>query len=390
MAIPTRANPNPIPPLIIDDNLKDFFTNLMQSSKNNLQMTIDKLSRDVQANSSQIDNILVTQQYLTTEVHQNGGGFGQRGSVLQFGGLTRVNFPKFNGEDVKGWLYRCNHFFKIDDVADNNKVKMAAMHLYDRALVWHHNFERIYGEDVEWDVFASAIYDRFSTNHMDPMEELKNLRQEGTVEAYQDSYEELLNKVELTEQQAISFYIGGLKSEIGLVVKMFGPKPLKDVYKLARMQEATKVAMAKRYAPLFPTPKTNTIFSKPYANYVKVPNVSVTTLTSQNGNKLPANHNFKKQKTQKDFDDRRAKNMCFFCDQPNSSTHREKCIGRMYSLEVIPSEEEEVDEGTGQVEQLMSEMQDDCPYISLNALSGVTNYQTIRVQGMVGSHLFMC
>lgn len=60
--------------------------------------------------------------------------------MLQFGRMAKVDFPKFNGKDVKGWLYRCNHFFKIDQLADNCKVKMAAMHLHDRALVWHQNF----------------------------------------------------------------------------------------------------------------------------------------------------------------------------------------------------------------------------------------------------------
>lgn len=193
--------------------------------------------------------------------------------------------------------------------------------------------------------------------------------------------------MELTEQLAISFYIGGFKSEIGLVVKMFGSKSLKDMYKLARMQEATKAAMAKRYTPLLPTPKTNTAYPKPYVNYNKATSTPVVASTSQN---RPPNNNFRNQMTQKDFDDKRAKNMCFFCDQPYSSTHRDKCPGRMYLLEVIPSEEDKIDDDAGQLEQLIPEMQDGCHYISLNALSRVTNYQTMRVQGMVIHTLFIC
>lgn len=118
-------------------------------------------------------------------------------------------------------------------------------------------------------MFASAICDRFNTSHMDPLKELKSLNQEGTVEAYQDSYEVLLNKERLTEQQSISVYIGGLKSDIGLAVKMFSPRSLKDVFKLARMQEATKAAMSKRYSPILPTPKPVNTYNKPYGNYVK-------------------------------------------------------------------------------------------------------------------------
>lgn len=77
---------------------------------------------------------------------------------------------------------------------------MASMHVYDKALVWHQNFIRVYGEEKDWEVYASAICDRFSASYMDRMEEIKNLRQDGSVEVYQDSFEVLLNKVELTEQ----------------------------------------------------------------------------------------------------------------------------------------------------------------------------------------------
>lgn len=132
---------------------------------------------------------------------------------------------------------------------------------------------------------------------------------------------------------------------------------------------------------------------------------------SQSENKFPATNNFRKQMSQRDFDDRRAKNLCFFCDQAYSSTHREKCTSRMYALEVIPSEEEVLvnvayehveHSGAGQdgaghrgarhkgaghngaehsgaghcdAGYHAQMLQADCPYISLNALSGITAYQ---------------
>ena len=65
-----------------------------------------------------------------------------------------------------------------------------------------------------------------------------------------------------------------------------------------------------------------------------------------------------------------------------------KCRGQMYSLEVIASEEDEdcvlTEQGmvctVGSEEELV-------PWIPLNALTCVNNYQTMRVRGCMGKHV---
>lgn len=32
--------------------------------------------------------------------------------------LTKVEFPKFSGDDLKSWLYKCTQFFEVDAVSD--------------------------------------------------------------------------------------------------------------------------------------------------------------------------------------------------------------------------------------------------------------------------------
>ena len=51
--------------------------------------------------------------------------------------LSRVDFPKFEGDDVQGWIYRSEQFFELDAIAENKKITIAAIHLTGRALVWH-------------------------------------------------------------------------------------------------------------------------------------------------------------------------------------------------------------------------------------------------------------
>nr|DAD25399.1 TPA_asm: hypothetical protein HUJ06_026863 [Nelumbo nucifera] len=36
--------------------------------------------------------------------------------------LTKVDFPKFNGENVKDWLYKCDQFFSLDNTSPVVKV----------------------------------------------------------------------------------------------------------------------------------------------------------------------------------------------------------------------------------------------------------------------------
>nr|GEU73636.1 two-component response regulator ARR17-like [Tanacetum cinerariifolium] len=64
------------------------------------------------------------------------------GSSMHYSRMTKLEFPKFSNEDVKGWLYRCRQFFKVDNVDDSEKVKLASIHLYDKALTWHRQFEK--------------------------------------------------------------------------------------------------------------------------------------------------------------------------------------------------------------------------------------------------------
>ncbi|GJT17849.1 reverse transcriptase [Tanacetum coccineum] len=246
--------------------------------------------------------------------------------MVQYGRMLKIEFPKFNGADVKGWIFRCRQFFRIDNVPEEIMVELAAMYVYDKALAWHQQLVKRYGERYTWELYEQ--------------EALKRFRAEATNNAMKPRY---------TSAQANykpNSFGGGYKST-GLL-----PKPT-----------TTPLAL--------PAPtQTN------------------------NGTRL-TNSPFKKQLTQKELEEKRAKNQCFCCDQRYSPGY--KCNGQVYSLEVIgESEEQEEDDSEHLVE---SNEEDDnvemCNVvfdngsletlkISLNALSGVNSFQTIRVRGMMG------
>nr|GEU62439.1 hypothetical protein [Tanacetum cinerariifolium] len=181
-------------------------------------------------------------EFATGEITRltNGEGTATRGgSGFQYRRLTKFEFPKFSGDDVHGWLYRVNQFCLLDSIADNQKARLVFMRMFDKALNWHKQFVKKYGENVEWIVYEREVQKRFDSIFEDPVVELKNLKQVTTVQLYLEQFEALMNKVELSEAYAVSLFIGGLKDAISMLVRMFKTNTLTDVYCLAKIQEAT-------------------------------------------------------------------------------------------------------------------------------------------------------
>nr|GEZ29173.1 reverse transcriptase [Tanacetum cinerariifolium] len=94
-----------------------------------------------------------------------------------------------------------------------------------------------------------------------------------------------------------------------------------------------------------------------------------------------------KKLTQQELKEKRAKHLCFYCDQKYAPGH--KCSGQLYSLEVIGEglgmEEDEEMQLTedGVVSTYTTSLIDEPPLISLNALTGENSYITMRVRAYV-------
>jgi len=65
-----------------------------------------------------------------------------------FSRLSRIDFPKFEGDDVQGWVYKCEQFFELDAITEGKKVKKAATHMTGRALVWHQSFMKQFASRI--------------------------------------------------------------------------------------------------------------------------------------------------------------------------------------------------------------------------------------------------
>nr|GEV16721.1 hypothetical protein [Tanacetum cinerariifolium] len=240
-------------PRVLDDVLRNAVLEVVQEANALVNATLTTIQSNVTSLNDRIEGLLIFRTLL-------------------------VDFPKFSGEDVNGWIFMVKQFFSFDIVNEDQKlIEIAA---------------------------------RFNNVYEDPMVEIKNLNQDGEVKVYQDQFEVLLNRLELGESYAVSLFIKGLKSEISMLV-MFKPTILKDAFCLARMQEATLALTKTKSVSQFASYRSNSgSYENRYTSNATLANSTVvkpllpspsdsTAKTMKTG--------FRKQLTQKELDGKKQK-----------------------------------------------------------------------------------
>ncbi|GKC98876.1 retrotransposon-related protein [Tanacetum coccineum] len=364
----------------IDDSLKNHIAEAIATAMATVTKTIeDQVNKSIDAMNESVKGVYTRQDFLCAEMKKLSGEASTSTAPI------RPNHPK------------------VDAVEEDQNVKLASMHLYDKALAWHQQYSKMYGEDMLWEVYVKALLKWFCSTYEDPMTDLKNISQKrGFVQVYIDAFDVLMTKVEVHESQAVSFCLGGLDKDIEMSVRIFKPQSLADAYCLSKLQEAKNNVSKKYTKPLLPTPRYNQSYHNTFAkpNSPQVPSA----IQNFNRNKLVSNTvPYRKQLTQKELDEKRSKNQCFYCDQKYVPGH--KYSGKLYSLEIVEdignyedeNEEQFVEGVFGYEDNVVenrvgksSECQEEIdvaaqPHISLNAISGVNTFQTMRVKGHINN-----
>ncbi|XP_022031762.1 uncharacterized protein LOC110932814 [Helianthus annuus] len=357
-----------------------------------IQTTLSALMKQQEQSSKQQEEILKAVR--DKSVHSGGGVFSSGSSFsvsdadskgtrpLRIG---KVEFPKFSGEDVEGWIYRCEHFFAMDETPDDVKLRCAVVHLEGDALQWHRAYMKIRGatiSEVPWEDYVRSISARFSNAMFeDPLEELAALNQTGTLHELNTTFDSLLNKVNLTETQAISLYLKALNPDIRGPVKMFKPRTLHEAYGLAKQQSSNNDNLEGKLK----SGRVDTGGSKtnshpritPPMNAAKLP-----LLPTPNRSVAPATKpaNGTHRLTSKELEQKRAKGECFWCTEKFVPGHT--CARPRKQLYVIEAEDDE----EVVVDEIGTDERDEAePQISIHALTGIPSYSTMRVRGSMGN-----
>ncbi|XP_006575964.1 uncharacterized protein LOC114374741 [Glycine soja] len=130
--------------------------------------------------------------------HDGNGASGDR--FTHYAGytrLSRIEFPRFNGDNVKEWLYQCETYFLMDETPPEVKTN--------------------------WEEYVQILTERFGDACDDPMAELMNLRQKGTISEYHEQFDAIMTRLDLPANYSLSCFLGGLKIEVQMMVRMFQP-----------------------------------------------------------------------------------------------------------------------------------------------------------------------
>ncbi|GJZ10992.1 hypothetical protein Tco_0545751 [Tanacetum coccineum] len=77
--------------------------------------------------------------------------------------VTRIEFPRFRGDDVRGWLFKSEHYFKLNNIPDESKMYLPNHALLLRLLLLDlllcHTCDDLYEEiESEWNWDYKAHY----------------------------------------------------------------------------------------------------------------------------------------------------------------------------------------------------------------------------------------
>jgi len=162
--------------------LEDFFQqmqNSMESFKEQMQHSMEDFRVQQGQEIERLKEFVTGLSMQVSQVANTYRGSGEVSSGNFNQSLSRVEFSKFWEEDVQGWIYKCEQFFEVDNIEEGMKVRVASIHLSEKALQWHQSFMRSRGGELwpQWEEYKTAILSRFGSKPFDdPLAELMKLR----------------------------------------------------------------------------------------------------------------------------------------------------------------------------------------------------------------------
>ncbi|XP_039062791.1 uncharacterized protein LOC120207396 [Hibiscus syriacus] len=293
--------------------------------------------------------------------------FGNTSSVLP---RPKLELPMFDGNNSRGWIRKCQIFFNLFGIPEEQKLEIAAMYLTGRDETWFDGYI-MQKHRATWYEFEADLCHRFGDkNYSDIIEEFNKLMQKGSVEEYQDNFEELKpyllqQNMYLGEDYFVSSFVSSLKEELKHKVKVLEPKTLSEAYRQAKIYELANEIETKRY-------KVHTRSFAYTSQNIQPKNLNTGLVTKTS----PLNSNI----TQSLVEYRRTHNLCFKCGEKFTPGHQCK----VRQLNCMEEEEESAEKGI--TEEEAGEKEDtekETLEISINVITGNVGHTTLRIQGFI-------
>jgi hypothetical protein len=277
--------------------------------------------------------------------------------------LPRVDVTKFDGSDSTGWVTQMEHYFSLYNITDDlAKLRYGVLHLDQEHWQWWQWRKTSRQGYIAWTQFVAELYECFDTdtNHLG---RLTKLKQSGTVEDFIAAFERLAFRTEgMTDAFFRECFISGLKEEIRAHVLMARLTTWVEATKKAK--EAQQIVFSQNRKPSFiPRPKP----------------VNPTTPSTP----------LKIQKlTRVEMAEGQLKGLCYNCDDKYFPGH--KCKEQNLFMAISRDIQEEDDDTppvpeSPEVPDIIppADPPEVEPIISLNALTGFSAPQTLKLIGYI-------
>ncbi|KAK2968364.1 hypothetical protein RJ640_019502 [Escallonia rubra] len=183
--------------------------------------------------------------------------------------LPKLSFPRFNGDDPRGWVRKAEQYFELCPIHEDYKVPYASVHFDAQAEHWYAAYIKPI-ENVDWDSFVKDLYARFSVlTGVSVLGEFNKLQQIGTVDDYFNRFEALRAQVVqefdyLDESYFCMSFIGGLRPEIQSRVEQFKVGSLTKAIHIARREEVAIQNLLRGHKSMHTAVTTSNYIQTPY------------------------------------------------------------------------------------------------------------------------------
>ncbi|KAL4558785.1 hypothetical protein LXL04_036987 [Taraxacum kok-saghyz] len=319
-----------------------------------------------------------------------GLGFNHGGGFVYEGGKSgryeyrhrKVDMPAFNGTDPDGWILQAERYFAIYQLINEEKLEAAILSLSGDALAWYRWSDKQQAITT-WERMKLLFLKRFrSIQGGDLYEQWSSLEQTGTTAEYVRRFIELSAPLErVTDRIAIGSFIKGLKPNIRNELRIWAPQDLGRAMDLAQqIEEKNRSIRNSGFGALGYRPTQS--LTRPTSNLNQSGNTGVIP-----GNTYRRGQGTDRPLTEAQIQDKRARGLCYKCDEKWQRNHRCKF---QVNVILVEEEEEEEDEGgaelppeDGPAAILEAAEMDEPIEISLNSVAGLTSPKTMKLRGRV-------
>ncbi|XP_058757342.1 uncharacterized protein LOC131630580 [Vicia villosa] len=299
----------------------------------------------------------------------------------------KIELSYFDGTDALEWLFQAEQFFAFYSIPYENRLPMAAFYMKGDALGWYKWMFQS-NELTTWEAFSKALELRFGpSTYENHQAQLFKLRQHGSVTEYQASFEKLGNRVVgLPPDAILNCFISGLIPEIRNELAVQRPHSITHAIGLAKLIEAKLKDSKPRFkSPSYSAPTQSTYPKQPYnqSPTAAVPKPLTVSQPPTNMGRFPI-----RRITPAQQDERRAKGLCFNCDEKFIPGHRctnGKFLLLMIDDDVSPTANEnpvEITQPT-EVECDNSELEETYFQLSPQAACGQFSPKTLKFKDLI-------